>query len=190
MLNVYQICYRAQRWIKAHRFQIAVRDAESIRAVTVLRIWGAQTDSSSLIPAFREERLENCIHVGEHFSFRMDEISILHWKVSYLSFEQCSQRPERNNSAVLSPDLWACEPELWKGSVCTNTHEMVRLREIGKFVRALIWNSTAVRRIIAIPRIQFSRHVRDLIFLSNKWNEAAIITSSDVYHRLLTLTVL
>lgn len=69
------------------------------------------------------------------------------------------------------------------------THEMLRLREIGKFVRALIWNSTAVWGIIAVRRIQFSRHIRDLIFLSNKWNKAAIITSSDVYHSQLKLTV-
>lgn len=82
MLNVSQICYWAQRWIKAHRFQIAVRDAESITPVTVLWIWGAHTDSSPLIPAFREERQENWIHVGEPFSFRMDEISISRWKVS------------------------------------------------------------------------------------------------------------
>lgn len=69
------------------------------------------------------------------------------------------------------------------------THEMLRLREIGKFVRALIWNSTAVWGIIAVRWIQFSRHIRDLIFLSNKWNKAAIITSSDVYHSQLKLTV-
>lgn len=81
-----------------------------------------------------------------------------------------------------------CERELCRGER-TNTHEMGRLGEIGKFVRALIRNSTAVWGIIAVRRTQFSRHIRDLIFLSNKWNKAAIITSSDVYHSQLKLTV-